>query len=255
MVGITEEIYLWNPKNGDVIKKLAGMGGSVWSVGYARDSRSIAFGNESNYQGTNERGPLQQVITLSQGNNYQISLGGEVGEESDYIRAIERHGDYELKPRQGGAYGYQAILQILKAGKVLHEIIRDSTSGSRHLSYSFTHDGRYLVSGGSNGALTFYDTKTGQKVRQFIGHTSDCLVTILCRSKPKPSLKLCPFSDVEVHLNGIQIAGGTQGKSRGEPMRRQVELEVTLEPGIDTLTFIAKHDKASSAPLFLPRHV
>ena len=59
-----------------------------------------------------------------------------------------------------------------------------------------------------------------------------------------------PISDVEVHLNGIQIAGGAQGKSRGGPMQRQIELEVTLEPGINTLTFIAKHDKANSAPLF-----
>ena len=111
-------------------------------------------------------------MTLKQGNEYQIALGGEVGEKPDYLRAIERHGDYELKTRQGGAYGYQAILQILKAGKVIHEITRDSTSGLGHYSYTFTHDGRYIISGGGTGDLTLYDTETGKEVRQFVGHTS-----------------------------------------------------------------------------------
>jgi WD40 repeat protein len=43
--GSNQEIYLWNPRNGQVIKRLAGNGQSVWSVGFGRDGRSIAFGN------------------------------------------------------------------------------------------------------------------------------------------------------------------------------------------------------------------
>ncbi len=170
--GSNKEIYLWNPRNGEVITKLAGMGETVWNVGYSRDGRSIAFGNKPNNKGANDRGPLQTIMTLKQGNDYQIALGGEVGEKPDYLRAIERHGDYELKTRQGGAYGYQAILQILKAGKVIHEITRDSTSGLGHYSYTFTHNGRYIISGGGTGDLTLYDTETGKEVRQFVGHTS-----------------------------------------------------------------------------------
>jgi hypothetical protein len=394
--GDNHQLYLWNPRNGEAITKLVGTGGTVWSVGYARDGRSIAFGNQSNYKDPNDRGPLQKTIKLSQGNDYQIAPGGEVGEKPDYLRAIERHGDYELKTRQGGGYGNQAILQILKAGKVLHEITRDSTSGYDHRSYTFTHDGRYIVSGGGNGVLTLYDTKTGQEMHQFVGHTGDVwsmavspdnqtlvsgsadqtarlwdvasghnLLTIFVGSDQEwvawtpqgyytSSLKgdryigwhlnqgedkaakyysasqfqkqfyrrdvvaeylksrdiqvaiqranaerggtyrgqpviaapdvssflppilyviaptqeqstvghdavsvkavafsqTLPVSDVKVFLNGIQVAGGAQGKVKGAPFQREVELEVTLEEGINTLTFIAANEKASSEPTF-----
>ena len=38
--------------------------------------------------------------------------------------------------------------------------------------HTFTHNGRYIISGGGTGDLTLYDTETGKEVRQFVGHTS-----------------------------------------------------------------------------------
>ena len=59
-----------------------------------------------------------------------------------------------------------------------------------------------------------------------------------------------PISDLKVFLNGIQVAGGAQGKVKGVPFEREVELEVSLEEGINTLTFIAANEKATSEPTF-----
>ena len=55
---------------------------------------------------------------------------------------------------------------------------------------------------------------------------------------------------MKVFLNGIQVAGGAHGKVKGAPFQREVELEVTLEEGVNTLTFIAANEKASSEPTF-----
>jgi WD40 repeat protein len=169
--GYNKEIYLWNPHSGQIFKHLAGKGRPISSVGFARDGRSLAFENEFNKKNDNNGGPLQKIIILNQDNDYQVTLGGKTGKEADYLRAVEKSGDSELTTIKVGAYNYEAILQVTKAGKVLHEIERDSTSGYAHRSYTFTHDGRYIVSGGSNGVLTLYSTETGKEVRPFVGHS------------------------------------------------------------------------------------
>src|SRR5262249_47701349 len=61
----------------------------------------------------------------------------------------------------------------------------------------FTHDRRFIVSGGSNGFLTLYDRETGKEGRQFVGHTGDVWAvavapdnrTVVSRS-PDPTIKL-----------------------------------------------------------------
>jgi WD40 repeat protein len=50
------EIYIWRIKDGRVLKKIEGVGSSVWSVGVNRDK--IAWGNTSNYKSHNYKGDL-----------------------------------------------------------------------------------------------------------------------------------------------------------------------------------------------------
>jgi WD40 domain-containing protein len=112
------------------------------------------------------------MILLNRDNDYQVSLGGDVSKESDYLRAIEKYGDHELKTKAGKT-GENTYLQIIQADKILHEIEQDSTSGYRHLSYTFSQDGRSVISGSGNGNLTLYNRDTGKQVRSFVGHTGD----------------------------------------------------------------------------------
>jgi len=165
-------IYLWKAPNGEVVKKLEGKGQSVWSVGFAKDGSSIAFGKLLDRKNTNDRGPLQQIIQLGQ-QATPVALGGVVKEHDDYFRAINRWRDFKLQTKLGGSSGFQAILQTFKNGKLVHEIERDFTSGYRHDSYSFTHDGKSIISGGANGNLASYDPDSGEKNHDFIGHTGE----------------------------------------------------------------------------------
>jgi WD40 repeat protein len=173
--GDNDEIYLWSTVTGQLIHKLAGQGQIVWSVGFARDGRSIAYGNQFDLNSPGHLlGPLQRVIFLDQ--DVDLTPGSKLREadQQAYSRALDRQGDYELRTRDG-PNGYQSVLQVIRAGRVLYEIPRDSTSGSRHFSYTLTHNTQYIVSGGSGGVLVLYRADTGEVVRRFVGHTGEVL--------------------------------------------------------------------------------
>jgi len=162
-------IHLWNPEDGRIIRTLAGRGQTVWSVGFARDGQSIAFGNEPDYKNINQRGPLQRIVALQTGADYLVTLGGAVREEEAFTRAIARIGDYSLNTTNAA----DPDLQIVRTPRGRRTITRDSASGFDHRCYTLTRDGRQLVSGGGNGVLALYETQTGAKLRDFIGHTGD----------------------------------------------------------------------------------
>ena len=164
-------IYLWDMESGDKTRELNGKGHSVWSVAFAQDGASIAFGHEWARPTRSDFGPLQRIFRLRQGDAWQVFLGGQVEEESSYRRAVDQHGDLSLKTRE--IAGYDKYLEIRRGSEVLHEIERDPTSGHRHTCFTFTPDGRYIASGAGNGFLTLYSAETGKKVADLVGHTSE----------------------------------------------------------------------------------
>jgi WD40 repeat protein len=69
--------------------------------------------------------------------------------------------------------GYDdAILDITRDGRTLASVERRSWDGYSHSSYSFTPDGRTIVSGGSSGVITAYGLD-GKPLGNFVGHESD----------------------------------------------------------------------------------
>ena len=99
-----------------------------------------------------------------------VALGE--AEAGAFRRAQASFGGFSLSHRKGGAYGYDAILDISKDGRAVASIARDATNGYDHRSYSFTPDGETVVSGGGNGVLTAYD-RAGNKLGDFVGHEGD----------------------------------------------------------------------------------
>jgi WD40 repeat protein len=175
--GDAQEIYLWSLANGAEIRKLVGRGRPVWSVGFAPDGRSIAFGMTSwrkdrlgRAPELNDRGPLEQVLILDQGEGLGVALDGKVEGETGFLRAVDRWGDDQLRT---GPTGHDPVLQVLRSGAVIQEIRRDPTSGYNHRCFTWTPNGKQIVSGGTGGFLTLYDSATGMKVRDLVGHTSE----------------------------------------------------------------------------------
>ncbi len=96
-----------------------------------------------------------------------------VSKDGGWVRAKASFGALSLQHRKGGAYGGDAILDVLKDGKPSGvSIERGPTDGYQHRSYSFTPDGKTIVSGGDGGRLAAYGLD-GKKIGEFAGHESD----------------------------------------------------------------------------------
>ncbi len=178
--GFLGKVFLWSLEDGETLQRLSGVGNVVWSLGISPDGREIAWGNANYYQNHLDRGPLERILNLKDGPEWQVSLGGSVNDPSRFLRAVDHFGPYSLQAKVGGQYGYDAILQILKNGKVKHEIERDSSSGFSHRCYTFTPtDGKIVISGGATGTLAAYDVETGEKITDFIGHEGEVWAVVV----------------------------------------------------------------------------
>ncbi len=161
--GANFEIYLWELRSGKQKLKLAGSGRRVESVGFAPDGRSVVFGPSGS---TTSDTYVEQTFNLQQDEEYRLSLGG-VASGSDYLRAFEKHGDYEISVEQTGADYEYGVLNVFKGQERQSQIVRGLSSGFQHLSYTLTRDGSQIVSGGDNGELALFDANSGSLVHKF----------------------------------------------------------------------------------------
>jgi WD40 repeat protein len=162
--GNNNEIYIWNKDTTKVVKKIAGVGNTVWSVGI--DGDKIAWGNVFMTK-TNEQTKFQKSINLT---NFTVTAT-KVGNEKTFNRISTKNGNYTLSHSRGGNYGYgDAVLDIYKDGSKRGSIIRGGTDGYIHRCYGWYRD--LIISGGSNGSLKIYN-KSGQQVASLVGHTGD----------------------------------------------------------------------------------
>jgi WD40 repeat protein len=172
--GVANEILVWDTASGKATR-LAGNGLPMLMVGYAKDGRSIAFGAKAKAQPkVNDYGELQRRFLLDPEEGYRIGLGPPVTRDAEYLTSRTKYQakneTYELRSVKDGG-GDDQILQVIRNGSVRHRIERNETSGYRHTAYTFTHGGRYVISGADNGFLSLYETERGRKVLDFIGHT------------------------------------------------------------------------------------
>jgi len=164
--GINNEIYIWDINTKKIKTQIVGVGKRVWSVGINGDN--IAWGNKWQGGNTHKGGTkLQKEINLK-----TFRIKNEKLKIKNFKTISTINGAYTLKHiKGGGAYGHNdRVLNILKDGKVFHQIIRDATNGYHHICYGWYKD--FIISGGSNGHLKIYN-KYGKEVASLIGHTGE----------------------------------------------------------------------------------
>lgn len=166
--GGDNEIYVWDIHTGKVKQKFVGKGQIAWSVGFAKDGKTIAWGktfsreDDALYQ---VRGRLEQSFRLSEAvGEYRLSLGNPIDRDTDYIRAVESAGGVSIRTRNGKVH---PTLDIRKNGTLKHEITRDR---GNFYCQTLTPDGKTIIAGTSWDLLAF-DSETGKELREFIGHT------------------------------------------------------------------------------------
>lgn len=170
--GADHEIYLWDLATGQVKQKMVGKGKTIWSVGFAKDGRSIAWGKapKSNLSFNKYIFLKQSLHIKSDSRTFELAIGPEVSSGSDYLRGVGSVGPWSIRTKTGK---FHKTLNIFKNGNVVHEITRGSTDGGEHRSLTLTHDGQTLISGGAWGYIASYNLQTGKKIHEFVGHTGD----------------------------------------------------------------------------------
>jgi WD40 repeat protein len=177
--GDNQEIHIWDLRTGKrrvgpdgTPLTLGGTGKPAWAAGFSADGKAIGWGNRGGST-VNNYGPLEFTLALPLGSE---SLGtpqplGETATKS-FRRSVTGQGGWFLSHRKGGAYGFDAILDIKQGERVAASIERAQSDGYDHRSYTFTPDGHTIISGGVGGVLTAYD-RAGKKLGEFVGHESD----------------------------------------------------------------------------------
>ncbi len=165
-------IFLLNIETGRAEILMKGAGAPVRSVGFSTDDRSIAWGkNKEKVNGRpNHWGPLDRIFQMKAGKvTADLRIIMEQVKESAYVRARESVGPWSIRIKTRPTQ----TLQVLKHGRVRHEISRTPLDGFGHMSFGLTPDGNTVISGAANGHLSSYDTLSGQKRHDFVGHTGD----------------------------------------------------------------------------------
>ncbi len=166
--GDNSEIYIWdfNHKTPKVLRKIVGVGQSVWSVGIEGDS--VAWGNEARNIHNANSWKLQKSINLK-----IFSIQNPKLNIHNFHRISTTNGNYTLFHSKGGDYRYSdAILNIKENGIIKAKIVKHSYDGVDNRCYGWYKD--YIVSGGSSGQLKIYN-KQGREIASLVGHTGEIL--------------------------------------------------------------------------------
>lgn len=166
----TGALHLW--QTAGTTKVFRGNGRSIWAVGFSPDGKEFGWGTTYRSGKGDGLGPIEFEMGLAQdGRGVSATASGTAGTEK-FLRASTRHGEHALALRRGGQFGFNSTLDILHAGRLLKSVETDAIGGYEHLSYSFSPDGRMIISGRRHGILEAYDLE-GRSIGRFIGHEGD----------------------------------------------------------------------------------
>ncbi len=171
--GSNNEVRLWNPRTGKLVRTLSGVGRAIWSVGFSKDGRSIAWGGTPAVGSPYAQAPLEFSLRLPIGERATgVPKPLSSADGSTFRQAVVRQGRIALQHKAGGNFGYYADLDVLLDGIVKTTIPRGEADGYSHNAYTLSPNGRMIVAGGGHGWLTAYDIK-GRRLGEFVGHTGD----------------------------------------------------------------------------------
>jgi len=179
--GDNKEIHIWDLKTGAPRLRedgtpliLKGNGHTAWAAKISEDGRRIAWGSTWKSRSYLAKNPLQYALTLPL-DGQALGRPTELTEDEAkrFRRAELMRGPLSLSHREGGNFGYgDAILDIKDGDQVVTTIERGPTDGYGHSAYTFSPDGKSIVSGGGGGIIISYDLN-GKEIGMYVGHTSD----------------------------------------------------------------------------------
>lgn len=151
--GNLHESLVWNAEDGTIQHRLVGTGAGVWSIGWAKDGKSIAWGT-SNKKGEGNVGTLEHAFRLD-----EFGIGG-TPDPSKYTQLVDGDEHVKVLTLQSGVVvqstGRQPIPILLDGDRVYSATVLPKTNS-------------VLVGGAEN--LYLVTPTTGRVVKTFVGHS------------------------------------------------------------------------------------
>ena len=119
--GQNHTILVWELKTGRVVKRLEGRGGTIWTVGFIRDGKSILWGHTLTHLNPLVSGPLNHRLYLGFDARKQLAMDSPVSDKANYVTAVDRHGRYVLKREKSGPNHRDTILKLFKNNQEIHD--------------------------------------------------------------------------------------------------------------------------------------
>ncbi len=158
--GDQNEIILWDADSGREVSRIVGRGKMICSVAFSPDGQRIAYGQ------INDGNPLDGNLPLTSSFDLAtIEPGPAVQAGETWIR-----GALKANGLKGAVYeGEDKTLTLVRGKKDVLQITRNQ-DGDDITCFAFIPDKGQIVVG-SYFNLALHDTRTGDVLRQFIGHT------------------------------------------------------------------------------------
>jgi WD40 repeat protein/Zn-finger nucleic acid-binding protein len=154
------ETYVWDTANAKVVSRLCGSGNGMWSVGWAKDGRSVAYGitNAPTLDGTR---PLDFTFRFD-------DFGpGPSADPAKYDQLVRSDGAYVCEMVLPGKWG------MGPANGQLRPVRLNQEDGPVYAATVIP--GRRMVVAAAAFALKLLDPQTGETLRTYKGHTGNVL--------------------------------------------------------------------------------
>ncbi len=160
--GNQQETFVWDASKGTVLNRFAGAGSGVWAIGWAKDGKSLAWGNSNMRPDVDSELPLQHAFRLD---DFGV---GNPPDPSKYTQVLTEDGHVKVTTKSPlflvQTTGRDPEVMILTSGDKVEKI------------YAATclPKGNAVVVAGSN-SLALFNPATAREVHKFVGHTGNVL--------------------------------------------------------------------------------
>ncbi|MGI9317255.1 MAG: WD40 repeat domain-containing protein [bacterium] len=183
--GFKHEIDRWSLSSNQQTQRIVGAGMPVQAVGISHDGNTIYWGHTP-IDWSGKKYNIDKLARLS--NKIELStIHGQLGVPREFnkgaskvSRTVRKSGKLTLKRIRPNKGGFFSILEIRRSGKVVGKVERNKRTGHVHTAYTFTPDGKAVITGGEIGYLSIHGLN-GKKLGDFKGHSGD--ITDLAVSK------------------------------------------------------------------------
>jgi hypothetical protein len=156
--GSQHETYVWNADSGSVLNRFVGSGNGVWSIAWAKDGKSLAWGT-SNFRDENREGKLENTFRLDE-------LGvGDPPDPSKYTQMMTTDDHVKLKTLANG-------ILVQTPGRDFSPILLGG--GERVYAATVLPKGNAVAVAGAE-SLALVNPATAREIHKFIGHTGNVL--------------------------------------------------------------------------------